>query len=311
MNRAGEPIGPTFVSVETSSYSGATLLAFLLGAHPEITTIGELNGLIDREDPETYLCSCGQRIRTCEFWKSVGDAMRRRGFEFDVARFDTEFKLGGPRLIRRLRAGSFRNGALDAIRDRTFQAWPAERRRIKALVARNVALVESVLEVTGKRVFVDTSKDRLRLRALNEFSTLDVRAIHLIRDVRGVVASRLRRGVGIDAREAARQWTRLHRRLQTSLGAWPEEKRIRVRYEDLCQDATGTLKRLYAFCGVNPDALTADFRSTPHHIVGNPMRLMALSEIKPDERWRSLLTQEQLQDIYRIAGDLSRQYGYC
>ncbi len=72
--------------------------------------------------------------------------------------------------------------------------WPAARRRWKALVARNEAFVESVLDVTGKEVFVDTSKDRLRVKALRNFSPFDVRAIHLIRDVRGVVASQLRRG---------------------------------------------------------------------------------------------------------------------
>ena len=56
---------PVFVSIETSSYSGATLLAFLLGAHPQIATIGEMDGLIPRENPDEYFCSCGQLIKRC------------------------------------------------------------------------------------------------------------------------------------------------------------------------------------------------------------------------------------------------------
>jgi hypothetical protein len=314
-DRTSDEIGnerpaPVFVAIETSAFSGATLLAFLLGAHPQIATVGEMNGLIARENPDTYLCSCGQNIKACPFWDSVGAAMRRRGLAFDVAHFDTEFDLGGPRPIQYLRRGSFRNNSVDAMRDALFRAWPSERHRLQALAARNMAFIESVLEVTDKRVFVDTSKDRLRLNALRRYTSLDVRAIHLVRDVRGVVASRLRRGASIDAREAAQQWARLHQRLQINLGVLSADRRIRVRYEDLCQDTRGTLQRLYRFCGVDLDVQTADHRSIPQHIVGNAMRLTDLPEIRADERWRSLLTKDQLDEIQRVAGSLIHQYGY-
>ena len=172
-------------------------------------------------------------IRACAFWQDVGSQMQARGFAFDVADFGTEFALGGPRPIQILRRGSFRNNTLDAIRDAAFMALPGERRHMRALVARNVAFVESVLAVTGKRVFVDTSKDRLRLGALRRLSGQDVRAIHLVRDVRGVVASRLRRGTPVDAREAARQWARMHQRLHVSLKALPEDRRLTIAQETL------------------------------------------------------------------------------
>jgi hypothetical protein len=307
---SGASFAPIFVSIEASSYSGATLLAFLLGSHPQIATVGEMNGLISSEDPDAYLCSCGERIKACQFWHAVAGAMRRRGFEFDVAHFGTGFSLGGPRAIHYLRMGSSRNRILDSIRDIIFQSWPQERRQLKALVSRNVALIESVLEVSGKRVFVDTSKDRMRLNALRRFSALDIRAIHLVRDARGVVASRLRRGVGIDAREAARQWVRLHRRLEVTLSALPVERRMLVRYEDVCQDVPGMLRKLYHFCGVDPDVDIANFRAMSHHIVGNPMRLKQLSEIRLDERWRSLLTGEQIDQISQVAAQFLRHYGY-
>lgn len=301
---------PVFVSIQTSSFSGATLLAFLLGAHPEIATVGEMNGLIARENPDTYTCSCGQPIKTCAFWQAVTEAMHRRGFAFDVADFGTEFTFGGPRPVRYVRRGSFRNNTLDALRDALFLAWPTERRRMDALVARNVAFVESVLEVTGKRVFVDTSKDRMRLGALARASALDVRAVHLVRDVRGVVASRLRRGVPIEAREAARQWTRLHHRIHVALQALPEERRLRVRYEDLCANPQETLARVFHLCGVAPSAQIDDLPNAQQHIVGNAMRLGSLREIRPDDRWRSLLTSQQLRDINRAAQRLSQQFGY-
>jgi hypothetical protein len=299
-----------FVPVETSAYSGATLLSFLLGAHPEIATVGEMDGLIAAEDPDLYLCSCGQRIKACEFWQRVTLAMQEQGFEFDVAHFNTKFALGGSRPIQYLRLGSFRNSALDSVRDGLLYAWPAERARVQALVARNEAFIKAVLAVTGKRVFVDTSKDRLRARVLHRFSSLDVRAIHLVRDARGVVASRLKRSSNIGAAEAARQWVRLHQKIQTTLQGWPAAKSVRVRYEDLCSQPQVTLKQLYQFCGVDPNLAPADFRQTVQHIVGNPMRLNNITEIKLDERWRSQLTAEQIMEVNQVAGPLSRQYGY-
>ena len=301
---------PVFVSVETSAFSGATLLASLLGAHPQIATVGEMNGLIPREDPDEYLCSCGQKIKTCKFWQSVKTAMHNRGFEFDVAHFDTKFVLGGPLFIQYLRMGSFRNRTLDSIRDAVFYAWPGEVRQLKALVARNTAFIEAVLEVTGKKVFVDTSKAPLRLKSLQKFSAFDVRAIHLVRDVRGVVASHLRRDADLNAHKAARQWVRLNQKLKVTLQSLPKEKHMLLRYEDLCQHVQSILEQLYHFCGVVPGVRVADLRAVPHHIVGNAMRLRTLSEIRLDERWKNQLMEEQLREVERVATPLARQYGY-
>lgn len=301
---------PVFVGIETSSYSGATLLAFLLNAHPQIASVGEMDGLIPSEDPESYNCSCGHRIRACEFWQAVTREMIRCGFEFDVADFDNAFRLAGPRWMQRLRVGSLGSATLDSIRDLVFQTLPGERSQFTALAARNMAFVETVLRLTGKSVFADTSKDHLRARALRMFSPYDVRVIHLVRDPRGVVASRLRRGVRIGVREAARQWVRLHTRLQNSFATPAPDKYIRVRYELLCQDLPSVLRELYAFCGTDPGFRIQDLPSTSHHIVGNAMRLDNLSEIKLDERWRELLTARQQKEIWQIAGRLGMQYGY-
>ncbi|HZQ07697.1 MAG TPA: sulfotransferase, partial [Anaerolineae bacterium] len=174
---------------------------------------------------------------------------------------------------------------------------------------RNHAFVQTVLEVTGKRVFVDTSKDHRRAVALYG-AGLDVRAIHLVRDPRGVYASRLRHGVELSAREAARQWVHLHRRLERMLRVLPPDHVIRIRYEDLCHYPHVTLKQLYTFCGVKDALPLPELYSSPHHIVGNSMRLAKVSEIRVDESWRERLTRDQITDIQRVAGELCARYGY-
>lgn len=300
---------PIFISLETSAFSGATLLSFLLGTHPRIATVGEMSGLITRVNPDEYLCSCGKKIKCCDFWHSVKTAMANRGFEFDVAHFDTQFSHGS-RLMRRFRERPLPNSTLDSIRNTILFALPGEIHRSKTMVKRNVAFIESVLEVTGKEIFVDSSKGSFRLKALRRLSSLDVRGIHLVRDVRGVAASELRRGKSSSAAESAKMWTRLHRGIEAIIKNLPEERYIRVRYEDLCLETESTLERIYNFCKVDPNHRVKDFRMASHHIVGSTMRLRSESEITLDERWKNQLTADQLKEIERIAGPVAHRYGY-
>src|SRR5512146_2737200 len=101
MGTAGDA-RPVFVGIETTSFSGATLLCFLLNAHPEIASIGEMNGLV-LKNPDTYTCSCGKNIKTGEFWQGMQREMARCGFEFDLADFRNAFDLAGPNWMNKLR----------------------------------------------------------------------------------------------------------------------------------------------------------------------------------------------------------------
>ena len=302
--------GVRYASIQTASYSGATLLCFMLASHPDVASVGEVDGLIPAEDPDLYLCSCGEPVRVCAFWSEVAEAMAGRGEAFDPGRWETRFDFDGPRLMRRLRAGSLGTAAANATRDRIFQALPWERPRWERLTRRNEAFARTILAVSGKRVLVDSSKDGLRLAAFRNLGGMPVSAIHLVRDVRGVVASRLRRGVPISAGEAARQWLRLNRRIEANLAGLPPPSTVRIRYEDLCRDPAPVLAAVHRAIGVVPSPPPADFRSTPHHIIGNVMRLGSASTIEPDESWRSFLTPDQIAAVDAAAGDLRARYGY-
>jgi hypothetical protein len=299
-----------FVFLTSQAYSGSTLLAFLLGAHPEIATVGEMTGLVPMENPSEYLCSCETRIKECDFWKAVTSAMQAHGFTFDVMDFGTRFELGSHPVIRRLRTGSLRSHSLETIRDLVFRAWPGHTGELRALAARNEALAQSVLEVTGKRVFLDSSKVHMRIKYLLQYSNLDISVIHLVRDARGVVTSTLGHKPGTSAQQAAQSWVHRNNNIQRQLASFPEDKHIRVRYEDVCQNTQDTLAQLYGFCGVDPHFEVTDFRSVEHHVVGNQMRLRASSEIRLDERWKRELDEAQLEEIDQVTGEMNHYYGY-
>ncbi len=299
-----------FASIETTAFSGATLLAMLLGNSPDIATIGEVSGLVARNDPNTYLCSCGERIIDCDFWKTVTEVMKQKGHDFSVTNFNTQYNPGGLKIINRLRIGSVRNNFVDRLRDRLLFAIPNEKKKIIQYVERNVDFVESVLEMTNKKIFLDSSKSRMLIRALPKFSDFDVRVIHLIRRVEGVVSSSLRRDPNIDIAKISRDWVKRHRRLDVTLKSWPADKKILIRYEDLCNHTQQTLSRLYRFLGIQRSHRFLDLKVQPQHVVGNPMRLKPISEIKIDERWKSELSKNQLRLINRYAGKLNQKYGY-
>ncbi len=300
----------TFVAIETTGFSGATLLTSLLSSHPEIATVAEMSGLIQSVDPDKYLCSCGQKIKVCEFWQLVKAGMIAKGFEFDIANFNTRFSQDQSSFFSRLREGSSRINLIDSIRDAILFALPGEVKKIQEIADRNVAFIETILEITGKKVFLDSSKERMRSKALRKFTVLDTKIIHLVRDVRGQVSSRLRRDNSITASQAARDWYRLHQRVEVNLKSWPVDKQILVRYEDLCENTEATLRQLYTFSGVDIDHEIIDPQPGSQHIIGNPMRLMQTGKIKLDERWKDELTSEQLNDIKHICSTMSHQYGY-
>jgi len=138
---------------------------------------------------------------------------------------------------------------------------------------------------------------------------LDVKVIHLVRDARGNSAS-LMKHAGVDAATAARQWTHYNVEAARVKRYLPSEAWMMLHYEDLCADPGGTLDRISDFLGVEPAGLNVVPGDTNRHVIGNPMRLRALSEIREDLSWKTRLSRDELESITRIAGDASRRLGF-
>src|SRR5262245_9109598 len=179
------PPKPLFGYILAASHSGSTLLAMLLGSHPEVCTVGELKAT-SLGDPASYRCSCGELIRECRFWTSVSRRMAERGFAFDVTNARTNIDAEADRYLHRLLAPLARGPAAEALRDLALGLHPWWRRHLREVQAINGALVRSLLEETGKRVVVDSSKIGIRLKYLLLNPELDVRVIRLVRDGRAV-----------------------------------------------------------------------------------------------------------------------------
>jgi hypothetical protein len=298
-----------FVYITSASFSGSTLLTFLLNTHPRIATIGEMKGA--PMDVETYCCSCGEPIGHCRFWQRLVARIREWGIPFDLLDMWTQsgFRIPGAPLANRIISHRHRSWPLELFRDAFLAISPACRRAFERFVRTNEIFVQAATELTGCPIFVDASKDAIRLKYLRRIDSFRTKVIYLVRDGRGVMLSNAKH-LGMSPEVAAREWVSAQREISCALKAFAPPSRMLIRYEDLCRDPRGEMARAFQFIGVAPEEAGTDFRALEHHILGNVMRLDNRSEIQLDVRWRNELGPAELAIFERIGGRWNRKLGY-
>jgi len=295
------------------SFSGSTLLTLALAAHSEIATVGELVGvnvriLSDEQAALDYLCSCGEKVAECPFWKELSARLERQGVEFRHPRLGTRFTLSSIPFLNQVLVCSLRNQALENVREWLVQSIPPFRQRFKKIAATNAVAVEQVLRMAGKKVLIDESKSHVRFVRLASIPTLNVRPIFLTRDGRGVAMSARNRGV-MDFAHAAKSWARFNKNAERMIAATTHAC-LHVRYEDLCAQPSDTLQKIHRFLGLNPEPWPPPKRLFEHHILGNDMRLRFDGTITFDARWQRELTEQELQIFSQSTGNMNGHFGY-
>jgi hypothetical protein len=294
-------------------YSGSTLLTFLLGTHPQIATIGELGIAPHAKEefgrPEEYLCSCRTPVRQCDFWQHVSREMAVRGHEFDVWDADLDFRVRDSGIADLLLRAVQRGPLLETARSAGIRLVPSARRQHDRIAARISSLAEVITRIKGCDVFLDSSKRPERATLMQRSGSFDLRVIHLVRDGRAVSWSSMKH-LKIGPEEAARSWLADNQGSEHARRYFPGDRWMTLRYEDLCADPDGTLRRIHAFAGIQSRNGFHNFRAIDHHIIGNQMRLSSTSEIRVDESWKQALTAEQKALVDRLVAPLNRRYGY-
>ncbi len=295
-----------YVFLASSPYSGSTLLSFLLAAHPRIATVSDVSGTRRAAQMDTFECSCGRRMLDCPFWKGLGQAAARRGLaDLDLRDFGLGFDHRGAGPLARVQARSLRWSTLETMRDAAL-APLGSKRAMRRIGGRSWAFANALLDMEDADVFVDASKERLRIRNLRRHLPAPLLVIHLVRDVRGVVDSTIRRAKEqVGAEQIARMWSRTNDSIMRQLAELPDDRWLRVRYEDLCADVDDAMGRVYRFCGVDTRAPLQSMTGEVH-LLGNRMRLEAPRAVTLDERWRGNLSREEQDRVVRVAGKTFR-----
>jgi len=313
-----------------ASHSGTTLTAMLIGAHPEICTVGELK-VTSLGDLTKYRCSCHKKILDCGFWQNITKSMTDKGTNFDLENPGTDYKSCDSSYVKKLLKPLHRSVFLEMIRDIALSLSPTWRKCYRRIQKQNTNLLKSISEQTGNDIIVDSSKIGIRLKYLLKNPDIDVYVVRVVRDGRGVLLTyvnpsefadsqnpELRQGGMGGNREdekipfdkAMHEWMRSNMEAEEVLKTVADDRKIKIKYEELCLNTQETLKTIFEFIGVDSNRMNMDFKSVDHHVIGNGMRLDTSSKINLDERWKEILTQEQLKEFEEIAGNLNKGLGY-
>ena len=282
---------PKFLYVTYSTHSGSTLLSFLLNTHPDIVAVGHMTGW------RTELqCSCGKSVGECLFYRHIADTFRAHGLPFSPTNFGTNYRLVENIRLNRYLTNSLRfvnNGQSERFRDALVGSIP----KFSALLARqdhaNLIFIKAALDFGDATVFVEKSTLPRRLRHLRRIRELDISAIHLVRDLRGVVLTDMEHH-GWDPAFATRKWLDRNANITRVLKGF--EPKITIHYEDIVESTNQTLATIHRFVGLSHQPFGGNFKAVGHHILGNTMRLSD-SVITKDTRWQSMLSNRDLDAI--------------
>jgi hypothetical protein len=288
------------------NYSGSTLLTLLLADHPEIATVGELKAT-SMGDISSYMCSCGELLTECSFWNEVKQLLLKQGQDFSFNDFKTHFRDKKHPFTDRLLRAALRGPFFETLRDFGFMLYPAAHRTKQAIIERNKVLIEILCALQQAKIFLDDSKEPVRLKFLLAADLWDIRVIHLIRDGRGVTNSYMRHNKASMAK-AAKEWMHTQQECDRMSKMVSCRHCLKVHYEDLCQEPAKTLTTIYQFLGLQPELSASSSRTK--HIMGNQMRLGSLQDIRLDEKWKQTLSPEDLLTFTATAGELNHTHGY-
>jgi hypothetical protein len=273
--------------------SGSTVLDILLGNHEDVLSLGEVSNFFQSEN-RLPRCACGLPMEACDLWAEVN---RRVSGQVDGERADWHRDWQDVERVRSLLPlvrGSFSPGG----------KREATGARYSALME---ALFTALAEVTGKTVFVDSSKTIWpvpgRPYALYTLCDFDVRVVHLIRDGRAVMWS-LWKGVDPDIEagrarpsalrgyKAAFSWAAHNLLASWLLAKLPSERVMRLYYKDLVTQPLETLDRLGSFTGLDPRVLKERLAGGEPLQVGHLLRGNRVARqqdqihLRPDDSWR-------------------------
>jgi hypothetical protein len=277
-------------------YTGSTVLGNVLGEVDGVHSAGELRFFWSFARDGTKPCGCGAPLRLCPVWQPVLEAtagLDATRLSSLMARITLHRRL--PQLLIAQRGGP---GADDLA-------------ELRAAIAQ---LYGAIAATTGSRVVVDTSKSPLYAAILDGIPTIDLRIVHLVRDPRGLLMSRLRRDHGEDPLTVLLIWDFAH--LVTELGWSGSGRYLRLRYEDAIRRPVDAVESILALAGEAarpPESLRAgrvELRPN-HNVSGNSNRFRSGQiELRPDEAWRERLPGRPLAAATALTWPLLLRYGY-
>jgi hypothetical protein len=301
------PISAVYIG--GSGRSGTTLLARVLGQTDGYTSVGEVRELWRLGLIGNHACACGQAFDRCPFWTQVGDEA-----------FGGWANVDPHHALRLIESFTYRDAVVLSRRTRRDP-------RHTELVELLERLYRGIETAAGGTTIVDTSKGPAYGVLLAATPGLDVRAIHLVRDSRGVAYSWCKE---VPKPYTPRRFIKMHRLDALSSVRWIAhhalmellERRVpsaRLRYESFMEEPRRSLETVLAAIGRpvgDPAAFPfVDDRTVrldvDHTVAGNPNRARSGDIVlRLDADWHRGLPGLQRAQVTAMTWPMLVRYGY-
>lgn len=294
--------------VAGSGRSGSTVLGNVLGEIEGFFSAGELVYIWDRLVNDGA-CSCGTRFRECPVWRPVLDSA-----------------FGGPEKVD---ADAMRRVQRTSTRPRHIPLMLAGRRLLESRwreeYKNNLGrLYRAILETTGDRIVVDSSKLPLYGYVLETMPEIEFYVVHLVRDPRAVTYSWLRKkrrgqgGAYMDRHhpiESSLEWDLCNVAAEKFWKPSPE-RYLRLRYEDFVRSPRESVEQILRLVGEEPRSLPfiserGVSMGINHNVGGNPNRFeTGVVELQPDEEWTLQMRPKDRMLVTSLTLPFLGRFGY-
>ncbi len=305
------------IFILSSPRSGSTLLDKAIGAHPACFSLGEIVNFAEEFQKEKTLCGCGDWLNQCAFWAQVNDYFRQhRGIDFKAnpGMNDIQFRFPGGKRASQV----YTLLGLLGI-------YP---RQMKEVLDRTASLFDAVVEVSGRRLLVDSSKNVSRAFVLGAYlrkKGYEPFFIHLVRKPEGVVNSQLKPSYqavvvnedgeqemktfaagekSYDFNDHLEAWIRYNKKALNFLRWLPGKNRMIIGHEAFISDPGLVLEQLCERMGLAFDSRMNTLDNDHNHILGGNASRVNANAILPQQSNLKNLTAEQLGQIAARTRDL-------
>lgn len=261
-----------------AGHSGSTLLDLMLGSHSSIESLGEIKnfsaymGSGSRLSDDQKRCTCGVHVRECLYWQRMLQALEKT--------------MGTSRI------------SLEEKDPAHFGAY-------------NAAVFQAALDMTGKHIICESSKNYSRLKRLLKSRRFDMLVVHLVRDSRAVAYSYVKRGQS--PLKVAYNWQMVNLFERVRLGIVGDRaKYILVRYEDLVEASQAVLSQILERVGLSFEQGQLRYWEMPqHNLGGNSMRHRKPAGVEKDIQYLSDLTPGQWRLCTLVSALGLKAFGYA
>lgn len=299
------------IHIVGSGRSGSTLLDIILGSHTDAVSGGELINAFSAVENFDEYCACGRAARNCEFWIDVFEnwaSGNGKDWQIEITKLKNKYEslLSTPVLL-----------LSKLFKTKDYLRYQTLHKRF----------YQSIAEVSGKNIIIDSSKNPLRAYVLMDIAGIKPVVIHLIRDGRAVANSLLKSfqkdpesGVQKDLKpkpisRTAVFWVILNLLTEWLIANQQSASYRMIRYEDLMTDFKKEMDRLGEVISLDYSEIgnmvtTGKKLEIGHLIAGNRLRMADYVTLAPDYSWRESLSNRQKAIFWLIAGITARRYGY-